>query len=134
MMLTSHENTPLRPHLKASKEDLKSLVSKCQQRNFSEDVDFLEELGGETGDHVFTDLLSVDYSKGIHAHEVEGRRAQYGTGKIEESPPESFFALLWRALEDLTLRILLIAAIVSIIANMIVEDDQRNIGKYFSKI
>ena len=28
------------------KEDLANLVSKCQQRTFAEEVDFLEELGG----------------------------------------------------------------------------------------
>jgi len=31
---------------KANKEDLISLASKCQQRTFSEEVNFLEELGG----------------------------------------------------------------------------------------
>jgi len=40
------ENVPLTTRYKANRDDLVSLVSKCQQRNFSEEVDYLEELGG----------------------------------------------------------------------------------------
>ena len=39
-----------------------------------------------------------------------------------------FFQLLWNSLEDFTLRVLLAAAIVSIIANEIVEEDERATG------
>jgi len=42
-----------------------------------------------------------------------------------------FFELIWGALEDFTLRILLIAAVVSIVTNLIVEDEHREIGKRF---
>jgi len=100
-----------------------NLVSKCQQRNFSEEVDYLEELGG---DRVFEDLLAVDYSKGISPNEVEDRRAQYGTAVLEEEKPNTFLGLLWAALEDFTLRILLVAAAVSIIAHVIVEKEHRS--------
>jgi hypothetical protein len=31
---------------KAKKDDLVTLVSKCQEKHFSDDVDFLEQLGG----------------------------------------------------------------------------------------
>jgi len=124
-MSASQESAPLNSKFKANKDDLTNLVSKCQQRNFAEEVDFLEQLGG---DQVFTDLLGVDYYKGIDSREIEDRRSQYGTAKVEESAPDSFFALLWGALEDTTLRILLAASIISIVANMIVEDDQRDIA------
>lgn len=40
------EDVPLKTRYKAEKDELISLVSKCQQRNFSEEVDFLEEKGG----------------------------------------------------------------------------------------
>ena len=45
-MSASQENVPLNSKFKANKDDLTSLVSKCQQRNFAEEVDFLEQLGG----------------------------------------------------------------------------------------
>ena len=45
-MSASQENVPLHTKFKANKDDLTNLVSKCQQRNFAEEVDFLEQLGG----------------------------------------------------------------------------------------
>lgn len=121
--MSTPENVPLRSKYKANKDDIMNLVSKCQQRNFSEEVDYLEELGG---DRVFEDLLAVDYSKGISPNEVEDRRAQYGTAVLEEEKPNTFLGLLWAALEDFTLRILLVAAAVSIIAHVIVEKEHRS--------
>ena len=44
--MSNPESVPLQVTYKAKKEDLISLVSKCQQRNFSDEVDYLEELGG----------------------------------------------------------------------------------------
>lgn len=44
--MSTPENVPLQSKYKANKDDLMNLVSKCQQRNFSEEVDYLEELGG----------------------------------------------------------------------------------------
>jgi len=44
--MSQPENVPLRSKYKANKDDLMGLVSKCQQRNFSEEVDYLEEIGG----------------------------------------------------------------------------------------
>lgn len=44
--MSQAENVPLQNRFKANKDDLVTLVSKCQQRNFSEEVDMLEELGG----------------------------------------------------------------------------------------
>lgn len=44
--MSNPESVPLQARYKAKKDDLVNLVSKCQQRNFSEEVDHLEELGG----------------------------------------------------------------------------------------
>jgi hypothetical protein len=46
--MQEHQQIPLEPlgtkYIK--KEDLVKLVSKCQERKFAEEVDFIEELGG----------------------------------------------------------------------------------------
>jgi len=110
---------------KASKETLCDLVSKCQERKFSEEVDYLEELGG---DQAFEELLSVDFSRGIRESEIEERVKVYGSGVISEAPPQSFLKLLWNALKDFTLRLLLVSAIISIVANQIVETEKRDIA------
>jgi len=121
--MSQPESVPLRTKFKANKEDLINLVSKCQQRNFSEDVDYLEEIGG---DRVFEELLNVDFERGIDDRDIEDRRLQYGTGEMAERKPQGFFALLWNSLEDFTLRVLLVASMISIVANTIVEKDHRS--------
>ncbi len=44
--MSQTEKIPLSNKYKANRDDLVRLVSKCQQRNFSEEVDYLEEIGG----------------------------------------------------------------------------------------
>jgi len=110
---------------KANKDDLMVLVSKCQQRTFSEEIDFLEEIGGVDA---FADLLSTNFNTGIPTHEVESRRLMYGTAALQDKPPKSFMSLLCHALEDFTLRVLIVAAVVSIVANVLVETEHRNIA------
>jgi Ca2+ transporting ATPase len=79
------------------------------------------------GVQVFENILSVNFQSGIKTSEIEDRRHQYGTAQVEDDPPQGFFALLWGALEDFTLRILLAASIISIAANTAVaEDDHRS--------
>jgi magnesium-transporting ATPase (P-type) len=42
------------------------------------------------------------------------RREAYGANEIPPHPPKSFFTLVWEALQDMTLIILLVSAIVSL--------------------
>jgi len=121
--MSQPESVPLKARYKAKKDDLINLVSKCQQRNFAEEVDYLEELGGA---NVFQELLGVDYQKGISDSEIPDRTAQYGTAQVEEEKMKNFFQLMWAALEDFTLRVLLAASAISIIANVAVEEDHRS--------
>jgi len=123
--MSQPESIPLKTKFKANKDDLINLVSKCQQRNFSEDVDYLEELGG---DRAFEELLSVDYVRGIDDRDIEDRKLQYGTGEMAERKAQGFFQLVWNSLEDFTLRVLLAASLISIVANEIVEEDERSIA------
>jgi len=44
--MSKPQKPPLGTSYKANRDDLVNLVSKCQQRNFAEEVDYLEELGG----------------------------------------------------------------------------------------
>ena len=134
---------------KIDKEDLVKIVTKCQERTFSEDVDFIETFGGFfliylflyfSGDQSLLSLLGVDSKKGLNSSTIEARRDYFGSNKTEESPPKSnnskyfpsyflaFFEFICNALEDFTLRVLLVAAGVSIVANMIVEKEHREIG------
>lgn len=73
--------------------------------------------------------LKTDPKNGISSNSIEARKEAYGTNDIPRPPPDGFWKLFLDALKDLTLIILIIAAVASIIINMIVEVDHRPIGK-----
>uniref|UniRef100_A0AC35GDQ2 Cation-transporting P-type ATPase N-terminal domain-containing protein n=1 Tax=Panagrolaimus sp. PS1159 TaxID=55785 RepID=A0AC35GDQ2_9BILA len=60
--------------------------------------------------------LNTDSQNGISNKEdsLKHRRDKYGANEIPPQPIKSFFALVWEALQDLTLLILLISAIISL--------------------
>lgn len=46
--------------------------------------------------------------------DLEHRRKTFGSNVIPPKPPKSFLQLVWEALQDVTLIILIVAAIVSL--------------------
>ena len=72
--------------------------------------------------------LRTSTDKGIDSSTIESRIKAFGTNKPPEAEVESCFGLFLGALNDLTLIILMIAAVVSIIINMIFEADHRSTG------
>ena len=46
--------------------------------------------------------------------DLEHRRKEFGTNVIPPKPPKSFFQLVWEAIQDVTLIILLVAALISL--------------------
>ncbi|KAK6941794.1 Calcium-transporting P-type ATPase, N-terminal autoinhibitory domain [Dillenia turbinata] len=58
--------------------------------------------------------LSVSVSEGVTSSSISSRRNVYGVNQYTEKPSKSFFMFVWEALQDLTLIILIICAIVSI--------------------
>jgi Ca2+ transporting ATPase len=69
--------------------------------------------GGVTG---LCQKLKTEASQGLSSSETEldKRRSVYGKNEIPPTPSKSFFRLAWEALQDITLIILLIAALVSL--------------------
>ncbi|KAI3416130.1 Plasma membrane calcium-transporting ATPase 3 [Globodera pallida] len=77
----------------------------------------LEKINTDFGDTVgLCQRLSTDPNSGIPntQEELKRRRDAFGANEIPPIPPKSFFALVWEALKDMTLIILLIAAVVSL--------------------
>ncbi|KAI6176344.1 Calcium-transporting ATPase [Aphelenchoides bicaudatus] len=60
--------------------------------------------------------LQTDATNGLpdDSNELEKRRRAFGKNEIPPNPPKSFLRLAWEALTDITLIILLIAALVSL--------------------
>ena len=46
--------------------------------------------------------------------DLEHRRKVFGTNVIPPKPPKSFLQLVWEAIQDVTLIILLVAALISL--------------------
>lgn len=62
--------------------------------------------------------------EGIPVDEVETRKNGFGSNAREKKPLRTIMEILCSVLEDFMLRILIVASIVTIIVNMIVEEDK----------
>ena len=71
--------------------------------------------------------LEVNLKTGLLAdsQDLARRRAAFGTNVIPATPPKSFIALCFDAIQDKTLIILMIAAVISIILGVTVEHDKQ---------
>uniref|UniRef100_A0A183CRG7 Cation_ATPase_N domain-containing protein n=1 Tax=Globodera pallida TaxID=36090 RepID=A0A183CRG7_GLOPA len=77
----------------------------------------LEKIAADYGGHEgLCAKLQTDPVNGlpISAAELERRRSAFGRNEIPPVPPKSFFRLAWEALQDVTLLILLAAAVISL--------------------
>ncbi|XP_002163645.2 plasma membrane calcium-transporting ATPase 3 isoform X1 [Hydra vulgaris] len=54
--------------------------------------------------------------------ELENRRKVFGRNYIEPKPPKTFLMLVWEALKDTILRILIVCAIISLILGMVIDN------------
>jgi Ca2+ transporting ATPase len=62
--------------------------------------------------------------------DIEHRRDTFGSNNIPPKPPKTFLQLVWEALQDVTLIILEIAAVISLALAFYPHDDSS--GKNFS--
>mmetsp|Transcript_16664 Transcript_16664/g.65081 ORF Transcript_16664/g.65081 Transcript_16664/m.65081 type:complete len:961 (-) Transcript_16664:40-2922(-) len=84
-------------------------------------MDTLQGLGGVEG---LAAALHTDLKKGLptddpHAAEREER---FGTNFIAPKPPKSIWYLMWMALQDFTLVMLIVSAVISLVLGMTFED------------
>lgn len=71
-------------------------------------------------------LLQSDATKGLDAKNTADLAARveiFGTNFIPPKPPKAFWVLMWEAAQDVTLIILVVAAVISIVLGLTVEDD-----------
>ena len=84
------------------------------------DMNIYNEQGGIKG---FSEQLGIDLNKGVSKEEIETnfeeRIRKYGKNILPDPPTKSWFQMFFDVFEDLMLRILLIAAIVSMILTTI---------------
>ena len=80
----------------------------------------LSELGGVT---FLAKALSVSCDNGLSSDQVIEQRRLYGNNEFPESPMDTYWSLLMKALSDTTLLILIAAATVSLIIGALTEDN-----------
>ena len=71
----------------------------------------LKKNGGVDG---IAEKVSVSFEEGVRTGDVSTRQKIYGCNRYTEKPPRSFLMFVWEALQDLTLIILMVCALVSI--------------------
>ncbi|CAH8553228.1 unnamed protein product [Heterobilharzia americana] len=71
-----------------------------------------KKYGGASG---LCKRLRTSPTDGISSHDLDKRRQVFGTNVIPPTPPKSFFQLMWEALQDVTLIVLMVAAAVSLL-------------------
>ncbi|EGR33372.1 hypothetical protein IMG5_055150 [Ichthyophthirius multifiliis] len=101
------------PPFQISRNQLIRVASACQERRFAEDVDLLETMGGIKA---LEDGLCTNYKKGIRdkQEDIDDRIKAFGHNMKEVSKPKGFIALFFSALDDFTMKILIVAAFASI--------------------
>ncbi|KAF7637879.1 Calcium-transporting ATPase [Meloidogyne graminicola] len=98
------------PPFDVTLEDLRTLMEfRGDEAREKIDADY-----GST--EAFCQRLQTDPNNGIpnNADELNRRRQMFGKNEIPPHPPKSILTLVWEALQDMTLVILLIAAVISL--------------------
>lgn len=88
------------------------------------DAHMLQQLGGVTG---LARKLKSPPKQGLQMNEndLNVRREVFGTNTYPEKPPKGFWVFVWEAMQDLTLVILAVCAVVSLIIGVITEGWQE---------
>eukprot|EP01113_Clastostelium_recurvatum_P039556 TRINITY_DN604_c1_g1_i5.p1 TRINITY_DN604_c1_g1~~TRINITY_DN604_c1_g1_i5.p1 ORF type:complete len:1175 (-),score=467.74 TRINITY_DN604_c1_g1_i5:38-3562(-) len=81
--------------------------------------DALKKYGGSAG---LAKALGSDPQKGLSPDQVEAKRSEFGDNKPLQKKKRSLFSFIWEAMQDKTLIILAVAATVSIVLGVTVED------------
>ena len=59
--------------------------------------------------------------------EIPDRLHQFGSNFFPSRPPKTFCQLVWEALDDLTMQILIVAALVSLVINLSQEEERNHL-------
>ncbi len=102
-----------------TRNQLKDLMS---QRG-ADALSAVAEYGGVTG---VMESVETNTKTGLanNPQELERRKSMFGVNYIKPIAPKSFLALCFDAIQDKTLIILIIAAVVSIVLGVAVEEDK----------
>lgn len=109
-----------------TRQELVDLIELYRNREFDDDIKKLKtELGGPEG---LAEKLFTDTRKGIVPSDLDERDRVYGSNAKDPYKITPFCKLVLIALDDLMLKVLIVAAIFSIVVSMIFEEDHREMA------
>lgn len=115
-----------------SPKDLSGIFSLYQDKSEESrgaELKFVAGRGGSKyllhGTHSTNIGLYSHISKGIRKNSIDERSIYYGANTQPPQKVKSFWRLLWEAMSDFTLRILIVAAVLSIILEESLASDDR---------
>ncbi|KAI9073067.1 hypothetical protein K1719_044987 [Acacia pycnantha] len=116
LVVTTPARTPARINVGDFGVELEALASMFKEH----DLSALEQYGGVKG---LSNLLKSSPEKGIidSNDDLSRRRNAFGTNTYPRKKGKSFFRFLWEAWQDLTLIILIVAAVVSLVLGIKTE-------------
>ncbi|KAL1559571.1 putative calcium-transporting ATPase 11, plasma membrane-type [Salvia divinorum] len=94
-----------------SPDELSSLVR-------SHDLKRLDSHGGVDG---ISKKLSVSLENGLSPHDIPTRQKMFGENKFIEKPPRPLWMFVWDAMQDLTLIMLMVCAVISVAVGIATE-------------
>lgn len=106
---------------------LKELRELMENRG-REGIQKLSEFGGIQG---VMERLYTSEEKGLSGNkaDVDHRRETFGSNVIPPKPPKTFFQLVCEAVQDITLIILIISALISLLLSFYKPEDEEDDGK-----
>jgi len=101
---------------------LKELRELMENRG-REGVQRIQDFGGVTG---IMERLYTSEDKGLSGNkqDIEHRRETFGSNVIPPKPPKTFFQLVCEAVQDITLIILIISALISLVLSLYKPEDE----------
>ena len=98
--------------------ELENIMGKYKERGSDfQDIKYLREKGIDE----LVYLLKTNTENGLYS--LEGREEAFGSNKVFVEPVPPFCSYVWEALKDLMVRILIVAAVVSIVLGVTFSED-----------
>jgi len=106
--------------------EIKELTDMMQvQLKQNEQQEYLNKHGHFEG---IAKKLRTNLTTGLNSKNIEdlnNRRAQFGRNEIPPKPPKAFWMLMWEAVQDTTLIILIICAIISLVLSVVFHSEDK---------
>lgn len=110
-MSTDSEKAAYHMNFKVSKSVLISIVEAYKKRKYVEDLELIGKLEGPAG---LLEALNSDLKVGISKASLDARTTVFGTHHKDPLVGEGFWSMVFKALEDFMLKLLIVCAIFSI--------------------